>query len=44
MFQACSTEGGVDFYVDRHALGEMAALLFRDLTSQKSVAEKSGGE
>jgi hypothetical protein len=28
----------------RHALGEVASSLFRELTSQKSAAEKSGRE
>jgi hypothetical protein len=42
VFQACSTEGGADFYMDRHALGEVATSWLRDLTSQKSAAEKSG--
>ena len=33
--QARSTEGGADFFVDRHALGKVALSLFRELTTQK---------
>jgi hypothetical protein len=44
VFQARTTEGGADFFVDGRALGDVAATLFRDLTSQKSAAEKSGRE
>ena len=35
VFQARSTEGGADFFVDRHALGKVALSLFRELTTQK---------
>jgi hypothetical protein len=42
VFQALSTEGGADFFVDRHALGEVASSLLRELTSQKSAAKNSG--
>jgi hypothetical protein len=42
LFQARSTEGGADFYVDRSALGEVALSLFREVTSEKSAAKKSG--
>jgi hypothetical protein len=41
VFQACSTEGGADFYVDRHELGEVAASLLRDLTLQETATGKS---
>ncbi len=47
VFQARSTEGGMDFYVDQWALREVASSLLRDLTteeSQKSAAKKSGRE
>jgi hypothetical protein len=44
VFQARSTEGGMDFYVDQQALGEVAGSLLRDLTHQKSAAEKCGRE
>jgi hypothetical protein len=33
---------GVDIIVERHALGEVAMLLFRELTSQKSAAKTIG--
>jgi hypothetical protein len=46
VFEARSTEGGADCFVDRHALlGEVASLtssLFRELTSQKSAAKQFG--
>jgi hypothetical protein len=44
VFQARSTEGGMDFFVDQRALGEVAGSLLRDLTTQKSAAEKCGRE
>ena len=47
VFQARSTEGGMDFYVDQEALREVAGSLLRDLNSEnteKSAAEKSGRE
>ncbi len=44
MFQARSTEDGMDFYVDQEALGEVAGSLLRDLTSQKSAAKNCGTE
>jgi hypothetical protein len=37
VFQARSTEGGMDFYVDTEALGEVAGSLLRDLTTQRSA-------
>ena len=36
VFQVRSMDGGADFYVDRDALGEVAAALLRDLTAQKA--------
>jgi hypothetical protein len=42
VFQARSTEGGADFFVDRRGLGEVASVLFRDLTSEFSATEKLG--
>jgi hypothetical protein len=42
LFQARSTEGGADFYVNRSVLGEVALSLFREVTSQKSAAKKFG--
>jgi hypothetical protein len=43
VIQVCSTDGGgADTFVDRHALGEVASSLFRELTSQKSTVEKCG--
>ncbi len=47
VFQARSTEAGMDFFVDQAALIEVAGSLLKDLTSEnseKSAAEKSGGE
>ena len=47
VFQARSTEGGMDFFVDQRALREVAGSLLRDLTSEnseKSAAEKCGRE
>jgi hypothetical protein len=44
VFQARSTEDGMDFYVDQEALGEVAGSLLRDLTRQKSAAKKCGRE
>jgi hypothetical protein len=47
LFQARSTEGGMDFYVDQGALREVVGSLLRDLTtkkSAKSAAEKCGRE
>jgi hypothetical protein len=42
LFQACSTEGGADCFVDKRALGEVASSLFRDLTSEFSAAKNCG--
>ncbi len=42
VFQAHSTEGGADDFVDRRVLGEVASSLFRELTSEKSDTEKAG--
>jgi hypothetical protein len=44
LFQARSTEGGTDFFVDRRTLGEVASSLFRDLTSEFSAAKNYGRE
>jgi hypothetical protein len=44
VFQARSTEDGMDFYVDQEALGEVAGSLLRDLTRQKSAAKNCGTE
>jgi hypothetical protein len=44
VFQARSTEGGMDFYVDQEALGGVAGALLRDLTRQKSAAKNCGRE
>jgi hypothetical protein len=44
VFQARSTEGGMDFFVDQQALGEVAGSLLRDLAGQKSAAKKCGRE
>jgi hypothetical protein len=47
VFQARSTEGGMDFYVDQGALREVAGSLLKDLTTEnsaKSAAEKCGRE
>jgi hypothetical protein len=47
VFQARSTEGEMDFYVDQGALKEVAGCLLRELTtkkSEKSAAKKSGRE
>jgi hypothetical protein len=38
VFEAHSTEGGTDFFVDRHVL---ALSLFKELTSQKAATKKS---
>jgi hypothetical protein len=40
LFQARSMGGGADFFVDRHALGEVATSLSRDLTSEFSATKK----
>jgi hypothetical protein len=42
IFQARSTEGGADFFVDKRALGEVVSSLFRDLTSEFSAAKNCG--
>ena len=47
VFQAHSTEGGMDFYVDQEALREVAGSLLRDLNSantEKSAADTCGRE
>jgi hypothetical protein len=44
ILQARSTEGGADLFVDRHALGEVASSLFRDLASEFVAAKKCGNE
>ncbi len=44
VFQARSTEGGADFFVDRRALGEVASSLFRDLASEFVAAKKCGNK
>jgi hypothetical protein len=44
VFQARSTEGGADFFVDRRALGQVVSSLFRDLASEFSAAKNSGRE
>jgi hypothetical protein len=41
IFQARATEGGMDLYVEQGALKEVAGSLLRDLTTEKSDAEKS---
>jgi hypothetical protein len=47
VFQARSTEEGMDLFVDQEALREVAGSLLRDLTtkkSEKSAAENCGTE
>jgi hypothetical protein len=44
VFQARSTEEGMDLYVDQEALREVAGSLLRDLTTEKSAAENCGRE
>jgi hypothetical protein len=40
VFPASSMEGGTDFFVNRHALGEAASSLFRDLTIEGILSRK----
>jgi hypothetical protein len=42
VFQALSTEREADFFVDRHALGEVTTSCFRELPSQNSAAKQFG--
>jgi hypothetical protein len=44
VFQACSTEGGADFFVNRRLLGQVVSSLFRDLASEFSAAKNCGRE